>query len=268
MLKTRLLTAFVAGPLLLASLFLLNTAGIAVLFGVFTAVAAFEWSLLAGLKVSGSVAFALAVVILGWASLWLSLSLVLIVASAWWLWALVEVFFFRDQTGPLWRYRAVRLLCGVPVLIPLWRGCVVLKAQDPGHPWLLGWVLVIVWTADSLAYFTGRAYGRHKLAPQVSPGKTLEGAAGGLAGAALVGAVGMVLLGFGVRGVLAGTLLGVVIAAFSVVGDLLESKAKRLAGVKDSGHWLPGHGGVLDRIDALTAAVPLFLVGIRWLGVR
>lgn len=268
MLKTRLLTAFLVGPLILGSLFLLNTTGVAIMLGLFTAVAAFEWSLLSGLRVIGSLLFALMVVIFGVASLWVPLMVVSIVGTVWWLWAILEVFVFREQAGPLWRHSMARLFCGVLILVPTWRGCVALKGQDPRHPWLLIWVLVMVWAADSLAYFAGHAYGRHKLAPCVSPGKTWEGAVGGLGGAALVGALGAFLLGVGTRGVWGGMVFGVVIAVFSVVGDLLESKAKRLAGVKDSGRWLPGHGGILDRIDALTAAVPLFVVGVRWLGVQ
>ncbi|MHB8252232.1 MAG: phosphatidate cytidylyltransferase [Acidiferrobacter sp.] len=272
MLKTRLLTAFLAGPLILVGLFLLSATGVAVLLGVFTLVAAFEWASLSEVGVTASVLFVLTVGALEVASLWVPIGVIVIVALVWWLWAIFEVFGFRDKRGPLWRYGAARLFCGVLVLVPAWRGCVALKEQDVAHPWLLIWVLLMVWTADSLAYFAGRAFGRHKLAPLVSPGKTIEGVVGGLAGAALVGGLGAYMLGLRVGsvigGVVGGIVLGILVAVFSVVGDLLESKAKRLAGVKDSGRWLPGHGGILDRIDALTAAVPLFLLGVRWLGVR
>lgn len=126
--------------------------------------------------------------------------------------------------------------------------------------------MILIWTADSFAYFAGRRWGRVKLAPQISPGKTREGVYGALIGSALCGA----LLHWlrpetGSLSVL--VLLSVTIALFSVVGDLFESLLKRQAGLKDSGTLLPGHGGVLDRIDSLTAAAPVFLFGLLLLEI-
>ncbi len=245
----------------------LGTVGVGIGLGIVVALAAFEWSSLCGRGATGSFFFAALMVVLGLVSLRLPLTDVMVVALAWWLWAACEVFLFEGRPSYLWRKKSTRLFSGILVLVPAWRGCLALKAQDPGDPWFLVWLLVMVWTADSLAYFAGRAYGRHKLAPLVSPGKTWEGAVGGLLGAALVGALGAFGLGFRQGTVIEAIGLGVIVAIFSVIGDLLESKAKRLAGVKDSGRGLPGHGGILDRIDALTAAVPIFVLGVRWLGV-
>ena len=267
MLKTRLLTGFVAACVVLGGLVALGTVGVAIGLGAVVAFAAFEWSALCGRGALASLFFAGLVIVLGLVSLRAPVTDVMGVAVAGWLWAVCEVFVFRGRPSGLWRDRDLRLFWGVLVLVPAWRGCVALKAQDPHHPWILVWLLAMVWTADSLAYFAGRRYGRHKLAPLVSPGKTWEGAAGGLLGAALVGALGALGLSSRIGGVIEAMVLGVIVAAFSVVGDLLESKAKRLAGVKDSGRGLPGHGGFLDRIDALTAAVPIFVLGVRWLGV-
>ena len=267
MLKTRLLTAFLAACVVLGGLVTLGTMGVAIGLGAVVALAAFEWSALCGRQAMASVFFAGLVVILGLASLRVPLTGVMGVALVGWLWAACEVFVFRGRPSALWRNQDLRLFWGVLVLVPAWRGCVALKAQDPGHPWILVWLLTMVWTTDSLAYFAGRSYGRRKLAPLVSPGKTWEGAVGGLLGAAFVGALGAFGLSFPIGGVIEAMVLGVIVAAFSVVGDLLESKAKRLAGVKDSGRSLPGHGGFLDRIDALTAAVPIFVLGVIWLGV-
>lgn len=118
--------------------------------------------------------------------------------------------------------------------------------------------LALVWAADSAAYLVGRRFGRRKLCPQVSPGKTVEGLLGGLVGAALVGLIAGLALGLGGLRLAALVGLATACAAVSVVGDLAESLFKRRAGVKDSGDLLPGHGGVLDRIDALIAAAPLF----------
>ena len=267
MLKERLLTALVAGSALLAGLIFLNTTGVAVLLGAVTLLAAFEWSSLVHPGSATGLAFTLLTAILGIASLALPLAVVVAVGLAWWAWALGEVFVFRDRASPLWRQAPIKWLAGLLVLVPAWRGCFALKSQDPTHHSLLIWLLVMVWVADSVAYFAGRAFGRHKLAPLVSPGKTVEGALAGVAGSAAVGAAGAWWLGVLQLGIGGGVLLGLAVGTLSIVGDLLESKAKRLAQVKDSGRWLPGHGGVLDRIDALTAAVPLFVWTMRDLGV-
>ncbi|WP_298137916.1 phosphatidate cytidylyltransferase [Acidiferrobacter sp.] len=268
MLKERLLTALLAGVALLVGLWFLNTIGVAVLLGVVTLLAAFEWAALVGLGSRTRLVFVVLILFLGLASLRLSLSAVILAAIVWWVWAAGEVFVFRDQVSPLWRYAPVKYLSGALVLVPAWRGCVALKSQDPSRPALLIWLLIMVWTADSVAYFAGRALGRHRLAPRVSPGKSVEGALAGIMGAAAAGGIGALWVGVSGLTVGTGLVLGVAIAMASIVGDLLESKAKRLAAVKDSGRLLPGHGGILDRIDALTAAIPLFVWTMRYLGVR
>ena len=268
MLKERLLTALFAGAAVLAGLWFLNTAGVGILLGAVTLLAAFEWSGLVTRRPAARLAFPALAALLGWASLLLPLSAVMAVAILWWVWAAGEVFVFRDRVSPVWRHAPVKYLSGFLVLVPAWRGCVALKAQDPLHPALLIWLLAMVWTADSVAYFAVRAFGRRRLAPLVSPGKTVEGALAGVAGAAIIGGIGASWLGVVGLSAGRGALLGVAVAMASIVGDLLESKAKRLAAVKDSGHLLPGHGGILDRIDALTAAVPLFVWTMRYLGVR
>lgn len=268
MLKTRLVTAICVGSLFVVGLLFLNTLGVAVMLGAFTLLAAFEWSSLAHPGLSTGLSFAVVVAVLGTASLYVPLQIVMGMGLAWWVWAVAEVFVFGGKAGPLWQHGVARWLSGALVLVPAWRGCVALKAQNPAHPDLLLWLLAIVWTADSAAYFAGRRFGQRRLAPSVSPGKTLEGAVGGLVGAMVVGGGGGLLLRLPAATIVGGTLLGGLVGVFSVVGDLLESKAKRLAHVKDSGRWLPGHGGILDRIDALTAAVPFFVWGLGWLGVR
>lgn len=154
-----------------------------------------------------------------------------------------------------WRVRSPLALClaGWCVLLPAWLALARLQV----HPGQLLAVLAIVWLADTAAYFCGRAWGRHKLAPGISPGKTWEG----VAGAAVTVAVYYFILQFAVPewgwwNGFVGPLLFAGVAAMSVVGDLFESAVKRRAGVKDSGTLLPGHGGVLDRVDSMTAALP------------
>ncbi len=132
--------------------------------------------------------------------------------------------------------------------------------------WLLMYLLTLVWVADIGAYFAGRTFGRNKLAPGISPGKTREGVAGGLALNALWITLVFYLSGGWGMDYVSFLLLGLVTAGISVVGDLYESVLKREAGMKDSGKILPGHGGVLDRIDSVIAATPVFLSGLFWLG--
>ncbi len=168
--------------------------------------------------------------------------------------------------APLWllgRWRVpqpfVRAGVGVVLLVPTWAALLYLQARGPAV--LLG-MMALVWIADTAAYFSGRHFGRHKLAPLISPGKTWEGVAGALAAvtayaAALSFAVGMPLPWLVV--VAAGLLY------VSVLGDLFESWIKRVSGMKDSGGLLPGHGGVLDRIDALTSTLPIAAALLAWL---
>jgi phosphatidate cytidylyltransferase len=168
--------------------------------------------------------------------------------------------------APLWlfgRWRAsqpfTRAAVGVVLLVPTWAALLYLHGRGPAV--LLG-VMAVVWVADTAAYFSGRSFGRHKLAPLISPGKTWEGVAGALAAVAayaalLSVAVGMPLLSLVI---MAGGLLYV-----SVLGDLFESWIKRVSGMKDSGSVLPGHGGVLDRIDALTSTLPIAAGLLMWL---
>ncbi|MCA1979796.1 MAG: phosphatidate cytidylyltransferase [Thiobacillus sp.] len=168
--------------------------------------------------------------------------------------------------APLWllgRWRAghplVRAAVGVVLLLPTWAALAYLHARGPGV--LLG-TLAIAWIADTAAFAAGRLFGRHKLAPAISPGKTWEGVLGALAALAvyagvLSAATGMPALSL--AAVVAGLLY------LSVLGDLFESWIKRLAGLKDSGDLLPGHGGVLDRVDALTATLPVAAGILLWL---
>jgi phosphatidate cytidylyltransferase len=173
------------------------------------------------------------------------------------LWAMAAVFWVL--VAPLWlarRWEArgvfVRALTGTLVLLPAWAAVVALRERSP---WLLLGVMTVVWIADTAAYFAGRRFGRHKLAPRISPGKSWEGVGGaGLALALYASAISAAIVGLRVPGAL---LLAAALLYFSILGDLFESWLKRVAGVKDSGTILPGHGGVLDRIDALLAALPI-----------
>lgn len=168
--------------------------------------------------------------------------------------------------APLWllgRWQApsawIRSGVGVVLLLPTWAALLYLHARGPGF--LLG-VMAVVWIADTAAYFAGRRFGRNKLAPIISPGKTWEGVAGAFCALALYATALSVLLGMPLLS------LGLMVSGLlylSVLGDLFESWIKRVSGMKDSGNILPGHGGVLDRIDALTSTLPIAAGMLMWL---
>lgn len=154
-------------------------------------------------------------------------------------------------------------LQGAFVLVPAWFSFVAVREGIAGGRWFVLTLLVVVWAADAGAYFVGRSWGRHQLASRLSPSKTWEGVAGGLIVAAVAGAVAhfWTSLDFGFL-----VPLAVITAIASVAGDLAESRLKRAANAKDSSRLIPGHGGILDRIDSLTSAAPIFAVGLSLVG--
>ena len=186
-----------------------------------------------------------------------TLERVLQVALAWWVVALVWMLFFPTPIPAV-----ISWLCGALVLVPAWAALDFLYRHSPQ---LLVFALLIVWIADIGAFFVGKGFGRVKLAPKISPGKTWEGVLGGLTAVLVLAAVGSQVLDIDIA-VLVPFCLAV--AMLSVVGDLTVSMFKRTAGVKDSGSLFPGHGGVLDRIDSVTAAAPLFALGLAWIGLQ
>ena len=243
--------------LLLAGLFLLPRLGVALLMALIVALGGFEWARLCALGVMESRAYAAAIVI-GF--------LVLFSVQVWQpAFALAAAFWVI--AAPAWlraglkaQHRSALIPLGFLVLVPPALAMVALEPRDA----LLA--LAVAWIADTAAYFVGRRWGRHKLAPSISPGKTWEGALGGLAGAAAYAMILSILLA-GVQGTRMAAFLGVaaLLTAVSIVGDLFESAVKRQAGVKDSGTLLPGHGGMLDRIDSATALLPLGALLVPWL---
>jgi phosphatidate cytidylyltransferase len=270
MLKQRVLTALILIPALLAALFYLPPGWIVALFGLLIATAAWEWTALTGMRgIFPRAAYVLFLLILGAAAIYSVLqqpspiASFLAAAGLWWLWALAELISRKDVNKGMFATTAGKLVGGFLVLIPPWVASVYLLEMDSERPRLLLFLLVLVWVADTTAYFAGSFFGRTKLAPHVSPGKTVEGVMGGVAAVVLLAWLcGTIIWKFD-PGLLARWIgLAIVTALFSVVGDLTESKLKRIAQVKDSGSLFPGHGGVLDRIDALTAAAPVFLFGV------
>jgi len=264
-LKQRIITALVVGAIALVLIFFApDWLFVLAMLGLML-VGAWEWSALAGSPGRASrlmLAGLFGVLAVGAWGLGRSLPypqallIYCVVALAWWTFSLLWIAFWRTGFN-----RPVKVLCGLLTLLPALLAVVAIRAESP---WYLLVLLLLTSAADIGAYFAGRAFGRHKLAPQVSPGKTWEGVAGGLVLVAVVAAVELHWLP---AAPVPFVLLCLCAALLSVVGDLSESLFKRQAGMKDSGSFFPGHGGVLDRVDSLTAAAPLFWLGLHALGV-
>lgn len=277
-LRQRILTAVVLIPLVLWTVWLASLPVYALVLGLFVALGGWEWARLSGItQTLVAIVYAAVVALALLAYWWLRdgdqgrlLTVVLSAALVWWLaacvWVLRPAMGAASQSS---RQRWLKLLLGLVILVPAWVALLELRGwqssdwQVEGRQWLVV-LFGLVWVADIAAYFSGRAFGRHKLAPRVSPGKTWEG----VAGAVLGGMIFMGGMGLWLPAVAAHLpvflLLAFITVAVSVLGDLTESIAKRQAGMKDSSQLLPGHGGVMDRIDSLTSATPIFLLGLLW----
>ena len=268
MLKLRVLTALVLIPLMLWALFALPQTAFMIFIGVFVLIGAWEWSALCALKkMPARLAYVVLLAIAGVLLLITpSLTLALMgLAVLWWLWIFIELIVYPEVHQGFLASRTGKLVSGFVVLLPAWIALPVLRELPPHNAWLALFLLLIVWAADTGAYFAGHRWGKTKLAPKVSPGKTWEGVAGGVAVVlALALATGVYVGHYTGAMLLAWVLLATLTAFVSVLGDLFESRLKRAAGVKDSGTLFPGHGGVLDRIDAFTAAAPLFTFACLW----
>jgi phosphatidate cytidylyltransferase len=250
MLKARVITALFLVAGFLAVLFLLPGQAASVAFALIAALAGWEWAGL--MKATGGRRILYALLVFGlcllfWTSPGQGFPLLWGLSVAFWL--LFVPFWMK------WRWSTACATVGLVVLLPTWAALVALHARGPE---LLLAAMALVWVADIAAYFTGRAFGRRKLAPAISPGKTWEGAAGATVGVLVYGfAVAPFLPQLPRIGPVAFAGILILLTAVSIFGDLFESLAKRQAGIKDSSHLLPGHGGVLDRIDSQTSTLPL-----------
>lgn len=189
---------------------------------------------------------------------------VLILAGLWWLSVPYFLSCYKQDKYYFSNY-PIQFSVGVLTFIPFLAGVLVLRFLF--GPLYLLFVLIIIWAADIGAYFSGRFWGKHLLAEKISPKKTIEGVMGGLIAALIIASIAGFVLRLNERSFAIWLLLTIVVVLWSVVGDLFESMLKRVAGVKDSSHLLPGHGGIYDRIDSLTAAIPIFSLGLLVLGV-
>jgi len=277
MTRTRVIAALVLTPLAIAAILLLPTPWLMALAAVIFLVGLWEWFRLADIddtlarSVLLVVNLALMVAIV-WASRtdhgfsYVLLQIMVVAGVVWWLLAGLWLKHYRFASDHDTHARVFKLAAGTLAILPAWCAIGVIHGGQPfGHRWLFV-ALAIVWAADSGAYFVGRHYGRRKLSPRISPNKTVEGLAGGLACGLAVGLAFAPLAGATLAQLPAVALVAVVAVGFSVVGDLFESLLKRHVGAKDSGDLIPGHGGILDRIDGVVAALPAFALGKAWLG--
>lgn len=268
--QKRILSTVVLGPLLLWAIVTLQGEAFSLLLALLLLPAAWEWGQLSGQTQNWPRAeYALLLIALFYMSRYIPLQWLLWIAVAWWIGALYWLRGYPEQHGWLFR-RWTSPVVGIVILIPAWRALELIHQQEQGVG-LLFFLLLLIWGADIGAYLVGVRFGSRKLAPKVSPGKSIEGVAGGMVTSMLV--VVVAYLSGAVSGVtsevslIALLLSVVVIVVFSVVGDLVESAYKRHAGIKDSGQLIPGHGGILDRVDSLTAAAPLYLSLLILFGV-
>lgn len=271
MLKQRLITAAILVALVLAAILLFPPTWFQVFIAGCIGLGAWEWSALAGIKSAAARAVYTAVCL---ALMFVALhiapeirTLMFQASALWWIVAFVFVSLY-PRAASVWHRPAVLLPLGLVILLPGWMALVALRGLEQYVFYILLLICLIV-AADSGAYFAGRAFGKRKLAVRVSPNKTWEGFAGGQVAACVVMAIALLARGIELGAaqwllVMLGTLL---LASASVVGDLFESMLKREAGMKDSGTLLPGHGGVLDRIDSLSAALPVYGVLLSLAGI-
>jgi phosphatidate cytidylyltransferase len=263
-LRKRIVTAVVVAVLFLGVLLFLPPLATVIVLTALVLAGAWEWSaFLRASHIRARIAYVVLVALL-LPAVWSAtaapkgLRVVLVAAVVWWVLALIWII-FAPRRVTVWSAGAA----GVLALVPAWLALVRLLDLSDGAHWVL-FTLLLVWSADIGAYFAGHRFGRLRLAPEVSPGKTWEGVLGGFALSAIVAVAGSAWF---VLPAYTFVPLCLAAVAFSIVGDLTESLLKRFAGVKDSGTLFPGHGGVMDRIDSVTGAAPVLFFGLTLLGV-
>jgi phosphatidate cytidylyltransferase len=257
--KARIITALLLIPIVIAAVFFLPPLSFLSLAMLVILLAAWEWARLSGLEHAlskGLYLALLATALLG--AIFVPIYIIIAIGIIWWLFALFLLIAYPKASSWWGQSLAIKLIMGFLVLMPCWIGFIILQGFSPA---VLMFCIFLIWAVDSAAYFVGKKWGTHKLAPTISPGKTYEGLIGGFLAAAIMSGIGFLILDipqgrwwlFFIMCLFGGGLI-------TLFGDLFESMFKRRSNVKDSGALLPGHGGILDRIDSMTTAIPFFAV--------
>jgi phosphatidate cytidylyltransferase len=259
MLLPRVLSAIVMAVLFVCAVFVLDISSFILSMAGVVLLAGWEWARLSGVRNQvGRILFAVSIGVLCFVVFHFNMQKISLYAGPL-LWILALYWVMRYPSVLVWRHVLSRLLFGALVLVTTWSSLVVLKQSNDFVVWVL-LLMGLIWGADSGAYFAGRAFGKKKLARFVSPGKSWEGVVGGL----LLTQIGVVafaaLSGFVFSQWVILSLVALLTSSVSVLGDLTESLFKRHESLKDSSHLIPGHGGVMDRVDSLTAAAPIYVL--------
>ena len=266
MLKQRVITGVILIPVMVVILLKFPTLWLAILFGCIALAGAWEWATLVSRQFAVKVMYVSICAVLmltGW--FWLQqehMRLLMLGASCFWVLVLFLLTIYRASWLGQPVLQSFLWHSGYLVIVTGWIAIIHLHKQLPA---LVLFLFVLIWVADSAAYFAGKKFGRVKLAEKLSPGKTREGLWGALLATFLLALLGVWQFDLKLGAAVYFIILCLLTALISIVGDLFESLLKRNAGVKDSGFLVPGHGGVLDRIDSLLAASPGFILGLYWL---
>ena len=271
MLKQRIITAAIMIPIVIATIFLLETLWFSVLVAIFVAIGAWEWAGLCKPSKKYQYTYSLMslLILVGLYSVSDSKLYENVIFSGviYWIIAVFLIFSYQNRCKLLPKSSLILLAMGFFLLIPMWVSLTVLKSFPENGASLIMFLMLLIWGADTAAYFVGKKWGKRQLASQVSPRKTWEGSVGGIIAGITISLAYVIVSDQTLdKGV---TLIGLSIltVSISIIGDLMESMVKREANTKDSGSILPGHGGVMDRIDSLTSAAPVFVFGIVNLGI-
>lgn len=265
MLGKRLVTAVILIPLVILALFYLSDTYFSMVVGIVCSLVALELADLIRLQLVWQKLLYVVVLWLFFAVVhWLPAMIFLWVAVFFWILALGYVCRYPNVGQRMRQSIAMRAIYGAMIIVPCWQALFILHHLSAYNVLFL---LLIVWASDTGAYFAGRYFGHYKLAPNVSPNKTVEGLLGGVVAAVVVALIFTMFMHIDLVSWLSWLGLAVITALFAVIGDLFESMLKRIANVKDSGRLLPGHGGVFDRVDGILAAAPVFAIGTVIIGL-